>query len=81
MRASTVPLLVCSKTSRSSSRKRDWSSFDGLLINPTVLHHERVLVIHWWLASKPRHSSQKGVGYPLYSLVRGDSGDLALAGL
>ena len=39
VRASIVHLLVCLETSYSSSRKQDWLSFGGLLINLAIFHH------------------------------------------
>ena len=41
-RASTVSLLVYLKTSQFFVTQARWLSFGGLLVNLSVLHHERV---------------------------------------
>jgi hypothetical protein len=45
------PLLVYPETSCSSSCKRDWLSFAGLLINLVALHRNSVIVICYILQS------------------------------
>ena len=42
VRASMVSLLVCLKTRRFFVKQVRWLSFGGLLVNLSVLHHERV---------------------------------------
>jgi hypothetical protein len=53
-RDSMVSLLVCLKTSRFFVTKRDSLSFGGLLVNLSVLHHERVIscCVLWSVAAR-----------------------------